>query len=236
VDENMKSAHRRDGVKSSSFFFRRNVFNSPVKDMNGDAPLADGERGRTVSAESSTSKSNTASHLASLARSPAIDDESLDTYESMSIDEIINGGRVENHANGSVPNGYATHGSKDHKDTKAAPMRTLPNPGQSSRASMDSCIETGFPGLIPLINSYLDSIDLDIETRCAIQKYLNFVSARASGRLITCAAWMRRFVQQHPAYKQDSVVSQEINYDLCRAMEKITKGELRPEELFGDFV
>ncbi|KAG5457273.1 MAG: hypothetical protein BJ554DRAFT_2759, partial [Olpidium bornovanus] len=31
---------------------------------------------------------------------------------------------------------------------------------------------------------------------------------------MTAAAWIRRFVQTHPDYKHDSVVTKEINYDL----------------------
>ena len=33
---------------------------------------------------------------------------------------------------------------------------------------------------------------------------------RASGELLTTAAWLRQFVQTHPLYKQDSVVSEEV--------------------------
>lgn len=44
------------------------------------------------------------------------------------------------------------------------------------------------------------------------------------GSLITTATWMRQFVQSHPAYKHDSVVSQEINYDLVRAVDEIERG------------
>lgn len=35
---------------------------------------------------------------------------------------------------------------------------------------------------------------------------------------------MRQFVQSHPAYKHDSVISQEINYDLVRAVDDIERG------------
>lgn len=39
------------------------------------------------------------------------------------------------------------------------------------------------------------------------------------GSLQTPATWMRDFVRSHPAYKFDSVVSQEINYDLMVAVD-----------------
>lgn len=41
------------------------------------------------------------------------------------------------------------------------------------------------------------------------------------GSLVTPATWMRNFVHSHPAYKHDSVVSQEINYDLFVAMDEM---------------
>lgn len=37
------------------------------------------------------------------------------------------------------------------------------------------------------------------------------------GKSETTARWMRRFVLHHPDYKQDSVVSDRINYDLMQA-------------------
>ena len=40
-----------------------------------------------------------------------------------------------------------------------------------------------------------------------------------AGSLQTPATWIRNFVRSHPAYKFDSVVSQEINYDLMVAID-----------------
>ena len=39
------------------------------------------------------------------------------------------------------------------------------------------------------------------------------------GTLQTPATWIRKFIRSHPAYKFDSVVSQEINYDLMVAVD-----------------
>ncbi|CAH1757314.1 6027_t:CDS:2 [Entrophospora sp. SA101] len=91
-----------------------------------------------------------------------------------------------------------------------------------------------FPGLISLIFRYLESINVDIESRCMLGKYLRFVSKRAEGKLQTTAKWMRNFVQNHPKYNQDSVVTQEINYDLIRMIEKIQNGQVKVEELMDD--
>lgn len=67
-----------------------------------------------------------------------------------------------------------------------------------------------FPGLIPLINAYLDAINCDTKTRETLTMYLDFIEKRALGELVTPATWMRNYVRSHPAYKGDSVVSDEI--------------------------
>jgi len=58
-----------------------------------------------------------------------------------------------------------------------------------------------FPGLIPLINSYLSGMDVDADTHCTIQQYLKLIQRRASGDLQTTASWMRQFVRSHPDYR-----------------------------------
>ena len=42
---------------------------------------------------------------------------------------------------------------------------------------------------------------------------------------MTNASWMRYFVINHPSYKQDSIVNDEMTYDLLWQMKKISTGE-----------
>jgi glutamate--cysteine ligase catalytic subunit len=91
-----------------------------------------------------------------------------------------------------------------------------------------------FPGLIPLVKQYLASINIDLETRILVDKYLKFVSKRASGELLTTASWVRKFVREHKDYKQDSVVTPEITWDLMKTCLAITEGSLIVPELLGD--
>ncbi|KAF2851639.1 GCS-domain-containing protein [Plenodomus tracheiphilus IPT5] len=90
-----------------------------------------------------------------------------------------------------------------------------------------SSTDGGFPGLIPLVESYLNSMNVDVETRCELATYLDLIRKRANGTYWTAAKWIRHFVQTHPEYKKDSVVSDEITYDLVKAAEQITKEEGR---------
>lgn len=90
-----------------------------------------------------------------------------------------------------------------------------------------------FPGLVPLINSYLGSMDVDADTHCTIQQYLRLIQKRASGELMTTASWIRKEVTGHAEYKQDSVVSERICYDLLKTAKDIQDG-IRPcPELLG---
>jgi glutamate--cysteine ligase catalytic subunit len=90
---------------------------------------------------------------------------------------------------------------------------------------MNGMPDGDFVGLIPLINSYLDTVNVDVVTRCQLADYLSLVSKRASGELQTGATWIREFVRNHPEYKKDSVVGERINYDLMKAVEKLGRDE-----------
>eukprot|EP00111_Clytia_hemisphaerica_P019576 TCONS_00057767-protein len=91
---------------------------------------------------------------------------------------------------------------------------------------------TTFPGLLNVIQFYLSHLDIDADTRCTISQYLKLISARASGEVLTTASWMRKFIRSHPKYKFDSVVSEEINYDLMKMCTEITSGNVQCPDLF----
>lgn len=51
---------------------------------------------------------------------------------------------------------------------------------------------------------------------------------RAKGEILTGATYLRRFVTTHPDYKQDSVLSDRISYDLiAHIMEMNDRKDLR---------
>lgn len=58
-----------------------------------------------------------------------------------------------------------------------------------------------FPGLVPLINDYLSSMDVDTDTHCTIQQYLRLIQRRAAGEILTTASWIRQEIANHPEYK-----------------------------------
>ncbi|XP_003723283.1 glutamate--cysteine ligase catalytic subunit [Strongylocentrotus purpuratus] len=98
---------------------------------------------------------------------------------------------------------------------------------------MPGCEEARFPGLIPLVYQYINTVEgVDVDTRCTISHYLKLISDRAAGRLKTTARWIRDFIHTHPDYKHDSVVSDLINYDLIKECDLITRGKVEAPDLF----
>ncbi|KAI1178117.1 glutamate-cysteine ligase [Nemania sp. FL0916] len=158
VDENMETAHARDAVLTKKFYFRKNPF------PNRTPRSAVGSRIN--------------SPVTSRPASPVSPVE--DEYALMSVDEVINGSKSEEH---------------------------------------------GFPGLIPIVESYLDSVNMDVQTRCELSTYLDLIRKRASGELWTAAKWIRHFVAKHPAYKLDSAVGDEITKSLIGAVIDIGERE-----------
>lgn len=100
--------------------------------------------------------------------------------------------------------------------------------------SMDEIINgkgDNFPGLLRLIYAYTDTLDIEPRELAKVGSYLDLIRRRANGSLITPATWIRNFVRSHPTYKHDSVVSQEINYDLLLAIDEIERGVRRAPDL-----
>lgn len=104
-----------------------------------------------------------------------------DCYTLMTVDEIING--------------------KVCKVTNLANVLQEAFPFFKKKLCLCALQAGEFPGLVPLINSYLSGMDVDADTHCSIQQYLKLIQRRASGQLLTLASWMRGFVQNHKDYK-----------------------------------
>jgi len=95
---------------------------------------------------------------------------------------------------------------------------------------------THFPGLLPLVFAYLDNIGCDTLTRDSVRRYAMLLEKRAKGDLLTASAWIRKFVKQHPRYNNDSVVTDEIAYDLLTACSDIGEGRRKAPDLLGNVV
>jgi glutamate--cysteine ligase catalytic subunit len=128
-------------------------------------------------------------------------------------------------------NGGSSSGTTTPATISRPPTPTSPIEDEYELMSIDEIMNgssssstNDFPGLIPLVESYLDSMNVDVETRCELAAYLGLIRKRANGTLWTAAKWIRTFVAEHEEYKKDSVVNEKINHDLIGAVIDIEGG------------
>lgn len=221
----MKRAHIRDAVSNQKYFFRKEVFRTKSRHPHS--------RGTSRSTEFKPASSETR--------------RSGTPYGSRSSSpSLLNGnnGRKRessNHGNGNLENGLPPSSpgfstTNFNKDSRSNSPDLGPIEDEYSEFSINELINgtkdgagDSFVGLIPLINNYLDSLNVDIETRCELNLYLDLVSKRASGELMTTAKWIREFVRNHPKYKFDSVVNKEINFDMLKKLDEIQDGRIEAD-------
>ena len=125
-------------------------------------------------------------------------------------------------------NGVDTSGTSTPLHTSRSPSPVGPVEEEYALMTIDEVINgqaDGFPGLIPLVESYLNSVNVDVETRCELARYLDLIRKRASGQVWTGAKWIREFVRKHEHYEKDSAVGEKICHDLLKAAEEMTRKE-----------
>jgi glutamate--cysteine ligase catalytic subunit len=88
-----------------------------------------------------------------------------------------------------------------------------------------------FPGLLSLVCEYLSKSKIEDDVLNKLNRYINFISKRASGELVTDAVWIRDFITHHKDYKHDSKVHSSIVYDLLTVLEGVN--QRRPEDLLS---
>ncbi|KAJ3323798.1 hypothetical protein HDV06_001168 [Boothiomyces sp. JEL0866] len=84
-------------------------------------------------------------------------------------------------------------------------------------------------GICSIIERYLDEVDTPESTRQILKDHVNMVRERAIGKRKTGASWIREFVTNHPAYRHDSIVTPEINYDLLKKIKELDSNEMLVE-------
>jgi len=92
-----------------------------------------------------------------------------------------------------------------------------------------------FQGIIPLMREFLIAQKTEPEVMQLMDSYLGLLSKRADGTLITNAKWIRNYVAGHPSYNNDSIVTDEIAYDLMKTITLIEQQKLKVPEMYGDF-
>lgn len=68
-----------------------------------------------------------------------------------------------------------------------------------------------------------------VPTYKILKELWSFLKMKVTGKIMTLAQWMRKFVSNHKEYKFDSVVSEPIWTDMILTLDRISKGELKDE-------
>lgn len=83
-----------------------------------------------------------------------------------------------------------------------------------------------FPGICTLVDKYLDEQEISETTRVILKDHVNLIRGRATGEKITGATWIRNFVLNHPSYQHDSIVNEEITFDLLNKIKNLDSSEI----------
>ena len=70
----------------------------------------------------------------------------------------------------------------------------------------------------PLVIQYIKYMNLPIKQKETLMKYINFIHQRSNGKNKTDASKIRQFITEHPKYGRNSIITNEICYDLMRSI------------------
>jgi len=74
-----------------------------------------------------------------------------------------------------------------------------------------------FPGILYFVKKFVAE-SIPAQFLSTINNYVSLLEKRATGSIKTNARWIRDYIDAHPAYKHDSIVTQPILYDLVQAV------------------
>ncbi|XP_043659811.1 glutamate--cysteine ligase [Drosophila teissieri] len=226
VDENMQTAQKRDACRKEKFWFRKSSKTTEQRAAKAQAQAQAQTNGKATLNGNGLANGNGSENGDQEEQQP-LTNGSAKLNGHGNTNGATNG--MSNGTNGSS-NGSSNGADSDHTDTDDEENELF------QLLSINEIFNgkpNVFPGLVPLIRSYLQSMEVDTDTHCTIEQYLRFIQKRAAGELITTATWMREQVLSHPDYKQDSVVSERINYDLLKRIQGIQEGKQVEPALLG---
>jgi len=220
----MQSAQKRDAINTQKFFFRKQVFPPGLEDQFS---VLDPKTPPNYRSRPGSPHSNAPSDCQCGCK---------EKHENIGLNGLIpptlNGlGKKETRLRNCFPEveGNIVPPVNEADDDR----RRIPVEEESEEMSINEifCGKGSYPGLLGLVNAYLNSLDVDFKSKRRLRKYLELVRLRADGSLKTTATWMREYIRSHPAYKHDSVVGPEVNYDLLKTIDKIERGERKAHDL-----
>lgn len=170
VDENMQRAQERDASTKQSFHFRRNVF--PPDRIPQQYDL----NSRPVSPPSSSIPPSPTSSRPTSVQFNGTRDLNGNSEGSSRVNQIRTGENERSHSRSSTVNTDCS--IPDETEGRDG------GPCESVEMTMNEIIngrEEGFPGLMGVVNAYLNSLNVDLATKCELRRYLDLIKLRAKG-------------------------------------------------------
>merc|ERR1712013_455827 len=66
------------------------------------------------------------------------------------------------------------------------------------------------------------------------QEAFEFIVKKSQGVIPTYAAWLRNYVTNHPEYKEDGEVSQEMAYEIVKLTTEVTQGVISNQKFYWE--
>ena len=105
---------------------------------------------------------------------------------------------------------------------------------KTKKKILNGAKEYNYPGLINVIKDEIkNNLDYNDIVKNEMLKFVNYIERKAKGEIWTDSKYIRKFVREHPKYNKDSIITEEINYDLINHLLDIQNGIIKPKELFG---
>lgn len=246
VDENMIEAQKRDAVRESKFWFRTDIMHRSSKEPlstvleNCTNSSSTNNNNNLMATLSSSSMNTTTTNNTTMTNGTNNSNRPGLRAAARMMNHHNNHHNHNNNNNINVSNNYNgqdNHRRHTHRTSTPTPHETTnlvtKNVDNTGGVQLLTCNEIingkeGFVGVMPIVWHYVESLEdgSNTELILKIKQYLRLVADRASLKVKTTARMMRDFIDSHPKYGHDSVVNDEVAYDLLTTMDKIGKSTM----------
>ncbi|KAJ3352108.1 hypothetical protein GGF32_003910 [Allomyces javanicus] len=239
VDKNMQTAQTRDAVLTGKFWFRHAGVYDPARNAPAAAAeccrrscRAEGDVSRATSDDEDNAPVRPASAPVKNGTPPvpvpADDCPGCATFAPRSRSNSPLRRLVETASTAASAAASATS-TPPRSPSPASVDGDSAAPATWSLLSMDEIINgnsAGVLGLVPLVRMFLDTLEVPVDVRTRVDAYLQLIADRAAGKVATNANWLRQQYMAHPDYKQDSVVTPKMVYDVLLKARQVTKEDV----------
>lgn len=211
VDENMGRAQERNASASRKFYFRKEVFSAAQSEPSS------GTSSSGTSTPSDDSHKKKEKKMRNCFAPPPLPEDGIlnrlpvdEEYDEFTMNEIMNGNLVRRPCRFGI--NFLTKVMSRERTFQVFCLWSM----------LTSTLWKSILMKWKRSKATWNLFDV-VPTVCRIYLSLTrfWLMCWAIGTLLTPATWIRNFVQSHPDYHKDSVVSQVVNYDLLIAVDEM---------------